>query len=386
MRYVTKSTAFIAVAAAVLLMACAPRGPLATGSTATPSMPGSTLPVPRPFEIADAIELRESLGLRADEEYVIAVANDPSATSDLLGIPLLPHEAREIARRNAMVNEAAEVFQEYGRTHADEYAGMYIDQRAGGAVVVLFTADVDEHQRGLEALVSDHVDVRTRLVRYTQAELLEVMEAIPWEELREDGIEILSVSLDTRENEVDVEAKSDDPTAEATLEALYPGMVEAVVHPFPGPWSHVEAGEGWRLLATGETDGGEAYTVAAALDAPSGRELWSAARLEGELPPVDWDREIVVSFLQGIGGGCNEVRLDDVVIDHGLRAVYPVTSDPLQPRNCDLSLTGSVAFVVALDRDALPASPFTVQISDRVQPCPSGLECEPGRIIEVSVP
>ncbi len=280
--------------------------------------------------------------------------------------------------------QAAALYLAYGRDHPDEFGGLYLDE-GNRLIVLLFTDNLVEHERALRSLASPDVELEVRRVDHTERELTAVMDELSamQDELAASGIEIVSLGVDTIANEVGVEAKSDDPDAEQTLEGLYPGIVDATVHPLPGAWTHVEAGEGWRLVAAGETDPAAAYTVDAVVDAAGGELLWHGAGLEGSLPPVDWEQEIVVSFIEGISRSCPERRLDDVVIDRGAREVYSVTSDPLEPRVCTLDLSGGYAYVVALDRAALPESPFTLKLNERAQSCP---DCGTQQVIEVSVP
>ena len=90
--------------------------------------------------------------------------------------------------------------------------------------------------------------------------------------------------------------------------------------------------------------------------------------------------EIVGVFGAGIGGGCRELRLDDVVIDRANAAVYPATSDPLAPRVCDDMLSGAAMFVVGLSRAALPEFPFKLYWQDPAK-CP-GCAGSEGFVIE----
>jgi hypothetical protein len=58
-------------------------------------------------------------------------------------------------------------------------------------------------------------------------------------------------------------------------------------------------------------------------------------------------------------------------MDAGARLVYGEFSDPLGPRVCTLDLVGAKTFVVAVARDLLPPSPFTLRLEAK----PIG--CEP---------
>ena len=247
--------------------------------------------------------------------------------------------------------------QAYGVEHADEFAGLYVEDQSRGSLVMLFTDHLDEHAAAL-AEIWPRVTVRG--ARFSEAALTRVLEGLDLQGMARDGIEPLSAGLDTMNNRVTLDLKSDDPTLEARLEQQYGGMVEVTVHPLPGEWSNVTEGDGWRLLASGEAGGAEAYTVRAATDAAEWNQMWAAIGLGGESPSVDLQDEVVVSFGHGIGSSCPELRMDAIEIADGV--VFSRTSDPLAPRGCTDDLVGAAVFVVAIERDALPDDGFTLQL------------------------
>jgi hypothetical protein len=240
---------------------------------------------------------------------------------------------------------------------------------------MLFTRDLAAHEDAVNEIVPG---TRVRQVTYTEAELRALQEELAANLFREEGIEFLSASVDTIGNRVVVSLKSDDPTLELRLEAAHVGMLDASVFPFPGPWANVEAGDGWRLLATGD-ERGEAYTVRGATTVAEWEALWEAVGIEGERPEVDLDVEVVVSFGHGLSRSCPELRLDELVIEEGV--VFTVTSDPLAPRGCDADLSAAAVFVVALDRDAVPAHGFTARLERDSQ-----LHPDFTMIVDVSLP
>jgi hypothetical protein len=246
--------------------------------------------------------------------------------------------------------------QAYGAEHADEFGGLYVDDQSRGSFVMLFTDHLDDHAAAL-AEIWPRVTVRE--ARFTEAALMARLESLDLQAMAGDGIEPLSAGLDTMNNRVTLDLKSDDPTLEARLELQYGGMVEVTVHPLPGDWSNVAGGDGWRLLAADE-GANDAYTVRAATDEADWNEMWEAIGLGGEQPPIDLESEVAVSFGHGIGSSCPELRLDAVEIVEGV--VFSRTSDPLAPRACTADLIGAAVFVVAVERDALPEDGFTLQL------------------------
>ena len=247
----------------------------------------------------------------------------------------------------------------YGNEHADQFGGMYIDPPGGTRVIMLFTGDLEEHQRAVDEILPG---TQVRQARFTEAALVELLESLDFEALEADGIEMVSAGLDTIGNKVTLEVKSNDPTVELRLELQYGGMLDVTVYPMPGEWANVTEGDGWRLVATGEASGAEAYTVRAARNAEEWVEVWDALALPSlDAPTIDFADEVVVSFAHGIGSGCREMRLDGVEVENGL--VFSQTSDPLAPRACTSDLRAAVVFIVALDRDALPDDGFTLRLS-----------------------
>ena len=250
-----------------------------------------------------------------------------------------------------------EDLQAYGADHADQFGGLYIDPPGGTSVVMLFTAEVEGHQAAVNAIVPG---TRVRQVEHSEAALIALVESLDFEALQAEGIEMLSASVDIIDNRVDLELKSNDPTVELRMELAHGGLLDVTVHPLPGAWANVESGDGWRLLASGEASGTEAYVVRAATDSEAWDDMWAAIGLEGAAPAVDFADEVIVSFGHGIGSSCPEMRLDGVAIQDGV--VFSETSDPLSPRACTADLAGAAMFLVVIERASLPADGFTLRL------------------------
>ena len=149
------------------------------------------------------------------------------------------------------------------------------------------------------------------------------------------------------------------------------GVVAADTFPLPG-FAHARVGVGWRLMAElHDRSGAMAFRVRTAGDEASYAALWHElgpaatrnALIGPQRPAVNFDSEIVAVFGEGISSCTTGVRLDDVVIDRAARTVH---SEMTENRTClHLDLTGSIVFVVALSREALPESPYTIQLHAR---------------------
>jgi hypothetical protein len=160
-----------------LAAACGGPVPSPTATSLTPiaaPTPSPTLPP----EIAAAIEVRALYGLKNDEGYVRSVAANPTATTDVLGIPLLPAEVAELrarAKDRARVNSTVEA---YGKQHEDTWAGLYLDEAGGGSLVARFTSDLARHEAALRRLVGPFGRLRVELAPRSLAELQAHVDAI----------------------------------------------------------------------------------------------------------------------------------------------------------------------------------------------------------------
>jgi hypothetical protein len=357
------------VAASLLLFLAAGCTGVAPGPTPSPTVaPGSqsSPSAQPPAGVETAVKVRDALGLRSDRDWVEMVHNDPTSTLSNLGILLTPAELAQLQQQQSMPDDYSALVA-YGIRHADQYGGMYIDQPLG-LPVMLFTGSIDAHRAAINTLPRGAA-VDVRLCTFTEAELTAVLDDLDFNALRSEGIDVISASLDTINNVVTVEAKAASPQAEAVLEERYGGKLVATIHPLPGAWVNRGAGNGWRLIANMERGADWAYAARGATSEAEWTALWNELSPGLDRPAVDFNSEIVAVFGVGMGGGCREVRLDDVVIDPAADAVYPQTSDPLAPRVCDDVLNGAAMFVVGLARDALPEFPFKLYWQDPAK-CP----------------
>jgi len=145
----------------VVLAACSP------GSLATPSRTFSAQ------DLADSLRFRRTFGLRTDEAWIVTVAMNASSAAGLreYGVPLTAEETRDLDSRAANSAEISPTIEKYARDHQDEWAGLFIDQQATGAVVALFTGHVDDHRAAIGKLVNPKARWEVRPVRWTLEQL-----------------------------------------------------------------------------------------------------------------------------------------------------------------------------------------------------------------------
>lgn len=179
--------------------------------------------------------------------------------------------------------------------------------------------------------------------------------------LHEAGATFSATSTSASSGVVSISGLAPEPAAFAVLEQFRgePLCVDVLPEDSLVPdGAQPVRGEGWRLLGQ-ERDAGEAYRTRVATDEEQLAELWDESGLGGAPGAVDWEREIVVWLGAVWGSGC-PVRLDDVLVTgstlHGQIVV------PGWPHGCHDD-ANSHAFVVAVERDLLPAAPFQVQLT-----------------------
>ena len=121
-----------------------------------------------------------------------------------------------------------------------------------------------------------------------------------------------------------------------------------------------QTGDGWRLL--GDEFVGEPYRTGIATTDGQYHQLWRQAGMTAQRPPVDFENEVVVWFGAAYSAGC-AIRLDDLEIatDSQPVLVHAVTVVPGRTGVCR-SDANPHAFVVAIDRERLPAGPFAIQL------------------------
>ncbi|MBA3779313.1 MAG: hypothetical protein H0X16_08460 [Chloroflexi bacterium] len=132
-----------------------------------------------------------------------------------------------------------------------------------------------------------------------------------------------------------------------------------------------QRGDGWRLLAD-EMGVGQPYRTGIASDQASYAKLWTEIGLAGELPHVDFGSEVVIWFGAVYGSGCENIRLEDVVVDRERALVHAQIVLPGVPQACNDDANPH-AYIVAVDRARLPSGPFAIQL---------GAEDPPGGVPE----
>jgi hypothetical protein len=151
--------------------------------------------------VANAIDFRRSFGFVSDATVVAAYEADESLNRDY-GVALTQPETAEMARRDAIAVAVGPMVAELRQT--DGFAGLFIDQAAGGVVDFAFVGEVPLPSDWTGRYLPPGTEVRFRTADYSYAELRELQDLITkdWLQLKSDGIPLVSVGVDPRMNRV----------------------------------------------------------------------------------------------------------------------------------------------------------------------------------------
>jgi hypothetical protein len=181
--------------------------------------------------IADAVDFRRSFGFVSDATVVAAYEADDSLNRDY-GVPLTQSEVAEMARRDAVAVAVGPMVAELRQT--DGFAGLFIDQAAGGVVDMAFVGEVPLPPDWTGRHLPPGTEVRFRTADYSYAELRELQDLVTndWLRLEADGLPMVSVGVDPRTNRVlvGVDASAID-AAPAFARAYGPRVIVRQVSP-----------------------------------------------------------------------------------------------------------------------------------------------------------
>lgn len=338
-------------------------------------------------EIAAAQRWRADRGLRSDASWVEQVTSTPMTTPEAASFahPLTDDEVASLFARNerAVPSEAVD---EYATRFPDTFAGTWIDNVAGGVFTVAFTEAVDERRRELEAALPPGTLIEVVEGKRSLADLEAIQEQIDASRLVGEVVDGTGIFVDVQV--VSVLLRVVDAASVAALEeAVGPESMAGVcvegrtAEELDPEGPQLEDGEGWRLLGDGTS--GPVYATLVATDASGYEGLWDAAGFDEERPEADLDAEVVILFGPAVSGSCPQIRLDDVVIDVEDGVVHADFAHPGAPAACTDDANPH-AYVVAVQRDALPPSPFTVQLFEDVA-CTGCEGTEPDEVTEVDL-
>ncbi|HYN50794.1 MAG TPA: hypothetical protein VES62_07695 [Thermoleophilaceae bacterium] len=216
----------IAAAAAAVLFAIGPvNGGEASG--------GLTVSGPIDETLQDELRFRHDFGLMTDVAAVRELMADPTADTTY-GAALTVGETREMDRRVAMESQMTPL--EEAAEKLPGFAGHWIDQPAGGILMVAFTGDASIHEAVLRPLVPPGATMRLVSARYTSAELDALAEEIFADRhaLEQSGVKVSLLYAHLQTNQVVVGVRDLTSASTALLEQRY-GQAVSTIYSDPVP-------------------------------------------------------------------------------------------------------------------------------------------------------
>ncbi|HEV2005202.1 MAG TPA: hypothetical protein VGQ85_01190, partial [Candidatus Limnocylindrales bacterium] len=199
--------------------------PVTASSASTSAEPTAVAPIGSPTsDEAEAIRFRTSFGLQADLAYVRFVAGSPLASNRDFGVPLLPSEVTELNARAANADAIVGAIQRYAAAHADEFAGVYLDQEGGGgAVTTMWTGHLEEHAAAIRAMVRPDARIAFRAGTFTYRDLRALQDRIgaDWDWMRASGIAPMGLGVNIIANRLEIDVSSANPDAAGLVASHY---------------------------------------------------------------------------------------------------------------------------------------------------------------------
>ncbi len=243
------------------------------------------------------------------------------------------------------------------------FADLWIDRDNLGWITVAFAQDADQRRAelarkfpGIGAVVVE-VQYSARQLRKLQRRVGNCVSPV---------LESWWTGIDPTTNHVSLGVDLLTPEVVELLEKQFAGQPLCVDGRDPsdlipdGP--QPTSGDGWTLVDFRQGPPDTVYRTGVATDAEQLGELWQEAGMVGEAPAVDFGGTVVVWFSEPHGGNCHDLRLDDVLVDLEESLVHPLIVMPDDPMMCNDDIAGAYQFLVALERERLPAGPFRIQL------------------------
>jgi len=171
--------------------------------------------------VDDAIRFRRSVGLESERGFVASTFTRDGYSADDYGVPLSDAEVQTLNDRQARLEKANP-----GHEWAYEqpsFAGSWIDQSRDGLIVYQFSESVGAAEQKLDDLLPAGVKYAVRRVERSLDTLRQLQSRISKdiESLDADGIEVVSVGLDIRDNTVVVGIAGDATGKRAIIKDRY---------------------------------------------------------------------------------------------------------------------------------------------------------------------
>lgn len=169
---------------------------------------------------ANAIHFRQTLGFSTDSAFVRTLGLQPAPGDP---IPLAPAESAELARR-LEVQENLSPIGEWGRTHASQWGGLWIDHSQDGLLIVQLVGPVSPSTRAeLLALAPAAAKVELRSVGLSYAQLVDLVDLIyrDLSDLKAEGIDVTDALIRTDLNRVEILVRGGSDSQSRELQSRY---------------------------------------------------------------------------------------------------------------------------------------------------------------------
>jgi hypothetical protein len=152
----------------------------------------------------DSLKFRDEFGFSTDLALVDSLLAEDAGANDRWGVPLTTSEGVEMERRQAISDSLDALLPKL--TEIAGYAGIYVDQRAGGVVDIAFVDDPESHRAAILDALPPNTEIRLRKAQRSWDELVTIQH-----EIRNDapfwgsqGVALFSVSANVIANRVEV--------------------------------------------------------------------------------------------------------------------------------------------------------------------------------------
>jgi len=198
-------------------------------AVAAPShtMPRSVVAVANETALAHAAAVRNEFGLRNDARFVSQTLQIRGLATSPLGVPLTAPEVAEMARRDAVGRALHNLDSALLAEAPATYAGSWLDQKAGGVVVVAFTSPNVSALSAAVKTLPRGTSVQAVTSRFTLNELTDAYNRLEKNlpQLTEQ-LGVASIALQPQHDQVQLQLQPSAPaTAAATIAASYGGAV-----------------------------------------------------------------------------------------------------------------------------------------------------------------
>ena len=181
-------------------------------------------------DLYQALTFRGIVGFPSDDLTVRQSFADPAYSSSAYGVPLTSSETAEVTRR-AEVGRSIDLAAQWADENSSAYAGSWIDHTSGGMPVFMIKGEQLAAEAGIGARLPPGLKAQFRPARYSLRELNVIQDEIEAQrsQLIADGIPLVSTSIQTPRNAVEVGLSRVGPELESRVKDRFGDAVSVVL-------------------------------------------------------------------------------------------------------------------------------------------------------------